>query len=92
MDYDGVIREKDSMGRMHFRTLGVDNRGYELRIRRYYPAKQKLKRVVRGGTWKNPGTWQREAMAEDSSSALVGFRCVMNYTGMPVSKKYKVKW
>jgi formylglycine-generating enzyme len=92
LDYDGIIREKDSMGRMHFRTLGVDNRGYELRIRRYYPAKQKLKRVVRGGTWKNPGTWQRESMSEDSSSALVGFRCVMNYAGMPVNKKYKVKW
>lgn len=87
---DGYLREKDSMGRMHFRTLGVDNRGYELRIRKYFPSKQK--RVVRGGTWKNPGTSQREALTEDSSSALVGFRCVMNYAGMPVNKKYKVKW
>ena len=38
-----------------------------------------VKRVVRGGTYKNPNTTNREALLETESSGEVGFRVVMPY-------------
>jgi hypothetical protein len=46
-----------------------------------------IKRVVRGGTWKNPNTTQREAILETESSGEVGFRVVMPYIDLSKFKK-----
>ena len=50
------------------------------------------KRVVKGGTWRHPNALARRPMAENEYSPNVGFRCAMAYHGLPVKKKYKVKW
>jgi hypothetical protein len=195
LDADGVIREKDSLGRMPYRVMGVKNNGDDMRMLRYlyrnaegYIAKkinpdslkikeiqrQKIKekfakfgtvkiyasndygntmnqlakkgyyvyanlgfyrseyveekghkmqvfvldtlkllnspenvaermftsysrtnpasRVVKSGTWRNASTTARESMKETDASADVGFRLVIPYLGMPLEKKYMVKW
>ena len=48
-------------------------------------------RVVKGGTWSHTGNF-RMAMSDSLASNMVGFRCILPYSGVPITKKYKVKW
>ena len=48
-----------------------------------------IQRLVKGGTWKNPGK-QRLPLDESESDIEIGFRTVLPYTGMPPI--FKVKW
>lgn len=73
-----------------------DNQILELRKNRVYKSiatiNHNKKRLIRGGTWKNPDFFNREAMLPDSSSTEVGFRCVIPYVSIPVKKDLKVRW
>jgi len=48
-------------------------------------------RKIKTGNYIVPGNLT-EWKAQNTSSGLIGFRCVLPYTGVPVSKGYKVKW
>ena len=54
--------------------------------------KQKINRVVRGGTWKDPDFSHRESVHPDSARTDIGFRVLLPYSGTPILKEYKVKW
>lgn len=81
---------KNHLGRMPFRILGVDSNGAPLKVSRDEDGEIR-KRVVRGGTWRSTGDF-RSYISEDQHSPTVGFRCILPYTGIPVDRKYKVKW
>jgi formylglycine-generating enzyme len=102
---DNIINqpvEKDSLGRMKgigknkiARLLGKDNLcrpvfwSFD-----YYIASDSIntpiKRVIKGGTWKQPSKRNREPILENVYSDEVGFRAVLPYFGIPT--EYKVKW
>ncbi|MBI3235730.1 MAG: SUMF1/EgtB/PvdO family nonheme iron enzyme [Bacteroidetes bacterium] len=50
------------------------------------------RRVVKGGTWKNKSVTARTSVYETESYADIGFRCVLQYSGIAISKVQKVKW
>ncbi len=89
-DADGNISEKDSLGHLPFRFIGLDHKG-DPRPIAWYPTNGSGYRVVKGGTWDKPG-YYRAAMKGDSSATNVGFRCVLPYTGAPVIKGGMVNW
>jgi len=49
------------------------------------------KRAYITGTWDSPGTKVKYKF-EHHSAHNIGFRCVLPYTGLPVEKRFKVKW
>ena len=49
-------------------------------------------RVVKNGTWQSPSTTARGKMKQTDAAPDLGFRTVIQYTGIPISKKYKVNW
>lgn len=80
-DLDPLLLEKDMT------RIKTEIKEIELQLKNY----ESIQRLVKGGTWKNPGK-QRMPLAETESNVEVGFRVVLPYTGLPVNKKYKVKW
>ena len=97
---DGYIKDKDTFGHMPFRIMGICDNGQDLRILNYQGrglSNSKLNlpgdtitryRVVKGGA----GSTSRIKMKETNASADIGFHAVIQYTGIPIKKKYKVNW
>ncbi len=54
--------------------------------------KEIQQRVVKGGNWRQPSTTARISQPENKGAADIGFRVVLQYTGMPIAGKYRVRW
>jgi formylglycine-generating enzyme len=78
------MQEKDSLGMMPYRIMGVAN-GEPIRVSLHTDG-QIRERVVK------EASGARLGLREDEYDPNVGFRCVLPYTGTPVMKGYKVKW
>jgi formylglycine-generating enzyme len=112
-DADGIVSEKDSLGRIPYREVTEEenikrrnykrsnNIGYKDELT-YADIDQQYEysvsslidnraRVYKGGSWRDRAYWlhpgNRRYLDEDLSSAMVGFRCVMDRVGDPRKKR-----
>ncbi len=89
-DAEGYEFEKDSLGYMSYRYVGIDNNGNPIPVA-YTPANIAINRLVIGGSYSHPSS-KRDSLPDGSFSNEIGFRCILPYNGAPVRKGHKVKW
>jgi hypothetical protein len=89
-DDEGYEIEKDSLGYMSYRYVGIDNNGNPIPVA-YRNESININRLVIGGSYSHPNS-KRDSLPDGNYSDKIGFRCVLPYNGAPVRKGHKVKW